>query len=437
MYRVFGVHESAAHWVNGAAFAMTVCLVSLLAFLLVGNRTAALLAGLLMALTPEQILWSATAAAEPTASLACVGALACAALFVRTRSTAALAAAGVAAAYAVQFRPESLLILLPVAVLSWRPLREEIGRPRVWWVGLLFFGLVAVHIGHTFAVRNEGWGTTDARLSFKYLGLNLPVNLGFFLGDERFPILFSVLAAIGLGIRRRDRSHDGETWHARRAQVPGGRLAMLVYFLAFFGVDLLFYAGSYDYGADVRYSLMTYPPLAVLGGLGASRVLRWVRRVRPALPAELAITGALLFQFLWYVPLVRATGEEAWAARADVRFARSAASSLPDDSYVLTHNPGMFQVWGVNAGQMSLVVSNPGYLDYLVTRFAGGVYLHWNYWCNVMDPVQRSFCQKALALRPAELVRDSRDRGERYALYRFTTPPATADRRPTHSSDRE
>ena len=44
-----------------------------------------------------------------------------------------------------------------------------------------------------------------------------------------------------------------------------------------------------------------------------------------------ALTATLLaFQFLWYAPVVRATTEEAWAARADVRFAqavRAAASA--------------------------------------------------------------------------------------------------------------
>ena len=43
-------------------------------------------------------------------------------------------------------------------------------------------------------------------------------------------------------------------------------------------------------------------------------------------------------------------------------FAALVAAELPANSYVLTHNPGMFHVWGVNAGQMSLAADNPGYL---------------------------------------------------------------------------
>ena len=175
---------------------------------------------------------------------------------------------------------------------------------------------------------------------------------------------------------------------------------MAMYFLLFFVIDLVFYAGSYNYGADVRYSLMTYPPIAVLGGLGAARLAEGLgelsvdvgnRSHSPfafRVPARALLVTILLFQFLWYSPVVRATTEEAWAARADVRFAQSFAREIPRNSYVLTHNPSMFHLWGVNAGQMSLVISNPDYVRFLAERYPGGLYLHWNFWCNVHDPVQ-------------------------------------------------
>jgi hypothetical protein len=139
--------------------------------------------------------------------------------------------------------------------------------------------------------------------------------------------------------------------------------------------------------------------------------------------AELGLTAAVAVQFfLWYTPVVRATDDSAWAARADVQFARSLLRDLPEHSYVLTHNPGMFQVWGVSAGQMSLAATNPAYLQVLATRYPGGVYLHWNFWCNVQDPIQREFCTKVLALGPAEPVREYRERDQRYVLYRLKSP---------------
>ncbi|MPY91467.1 MAG: hypothetical protein GEU99_26605 [Luteitalea sp.] len=403
VYRAFGVDGTAAFTVNAIVMAVTVCCVFLLSFILFSDRVAAFFAGLLIALTPAQLAWSATAAVEPSASLASVVALLCAGHASRSTSTVALAATGVALAYAVQFRPESFLIVPVMGLLLWRRrTRDAFTRPGHWWAALLSFALVAIHVGHMFAVRSEGWGTSEARLSLAYLVPNLRVNGGFYLGDERFPVIFTLLAVVGL--------------LGRSSKVE--RMSLGVYFFSFFGIYLLFYAGSYDYGADVRYSLMTYPPLAVLGGLGAARVVRWLARVKADLPAQAALTAGLAFQFLWYAPLVRATSEEAWAARADVRFAQSLVPQLRGNSYVLTHNPGMFHVWGINAGQMSQVVANPSSLDYLTARYAGGVYLHWNFWCNVHDPVQRGFCRQALEVKPVETVREYRERDQRYALYR-------------------
>jgi hypothetical protein len=401
--RLFGVREANAFAVNALVMAATVCAMYLLAVALFDDRLAAFFAALLIALTPEQLVWSATASVEPSASLALVVALLCAAQFCRSRSDRSLAAAAVAAAYAVQFRQESLLIVPIIGVLLWARASDEFSRPRFWWAGMLFLVLVAVHIGHTFVVRNEPWGTTQARLSLAYLPANVLVNGPFYLWDERFPFVFTLLALVGLASRR----------------LRPERAVLVAYFLLFLGTGLLFYAGSYNYGADVRYSLLTYPPLAALGGLGAARIVGRIARWRPHLPALSLVAAVLAFQFLWYLPIVRATTEEAWAARADVRFAKSIVPALRGNSYVLTHNPGMFHVWGVNAGQMSLIVTSPAYLEYLARRYSGGVYLHWNFWCNVHDDVQRAFCRNALAVGPVELVWEARERDQRFAFYRF------------------
>jgi len=143
--------------------------------------------------------------------------------------------------------------------------------------------------------------------------------------------------------------------------------------------------------------------------------------VQSRLAALSVLTAAIVIQFLWYLPVVRAIDDGAWAARADVAFASSLVPELRGRSFVLTHNPGMFQVWGVNAGQMSLVATNPAYLEELTARYQDGVYLHWNFWCAVQDPVQREFCVKALALKPADSVREYRERDQHFILYRFAS----------------
>ena len=405
VYRVAGVRPGVAFGVNAIAMALTACGVYLLAWLLFGDRVVAGFAGLLVTLTPQQLMWSATAAVEPTASLACVVALVAGLQAWRSGSVAALAGAVAMTAYAVQFRPESLLILPVLGVLAWRH-RDGLGSWRLGWMSLLGFALLAVHVAHLFAVRNEGWGTSGSRLSLQYLWPNLHVNGPFYVADERFPFIYTGLAAIGLV--GRDRLTE--------------RAALLLYWLAFFGIDLLFYAGSYNYGADVRYSLLTYPPIAVLGGIGAARLVTWLGRWLPQKWERQAVTAGLLFQFLWYAPLVRATTEEAWAARADVRFARDVAAGLPPASYVLTHNPAMFHIWGINAGQMSLATVNPLQIDYLGMRYPAGVYVHWNYWCNAADPTQQKYCVTALGIVPTTVVREYRERDYRFAFYRLSLP---------------
>jgi hypothetical protein len=240
-------------------------------------------------------------------------------------------------------------------------------------------------------------------MSLAYAARNIGVNGWFFLRDARFPAAFTALAAIGCV--------------APRARA--GRSTFVVCFALFFGVTLFFYAGSYDYGADVRYSLAAYPSIAVLAGLGAAQLVRWMQpRVAPA-AASILVASLLVGQFvLAYLPVVRSGSDTAWAARADVEFARSFARKLPPDAYVLTHNPGMFQVWGVNAGQMSFV-ADAGELDRLGARFGGGVYLHWNYWCNTEDRVHRALCAKVRALRPASPVAERRAGDQFFSFYRM------------------
>jgi hypothetical protein len=86
----------------------------------------------------------------------------------------------------------------------------------------------------------------------------------------------------------------------------------------------------------------------------------------------------------------------------------------------------MFQLWGINAAQLSLAVTDPGYVDRtLPQRHAGGVYLHWSFWCNVSDPIQRGFCDRALDSYRAEMIGQRRVRDYRFAFYRLTAPDVT------------
>ncbi len=418
-YRIVGVRVWVPFAINAAAIVATAWGVYAWILLAFRDRTAAGFGALIAATVPQQVLWSATAAVEPTASLACVIAVVAAAHAARRPHRFALAAAGVLLAYAVQFRPESLLIVGPIAVLAWDRHTEGADRRHLGWVLLLVTVLLGVHVAHLFAVRNEGWGTSGPRLAWAYVWPNLKVNGPFYLGDGRFPVIYTGLALWGLASWGRWRAQWQVQWRAV--------VTPLIYFAAFFGIGLLFYAGSYDYGADVRYSVLTSPPIAVLGGVGAAGLARWVAGWTSAGQATALVAIGMLVQTSWYAPVMRATTEEAWAARADVRYAEAFARQLPPHAYVLTQNPSMFHVWGINAGQMSLVTTNPLYLTYLRLRHPGAVYVHWNYWCNAPDRVQQEYCRRALAAAPVEMVGSYQERDQRFAFYRLAPPETPAD----------
>jgi hypothetical protein len=407
-YRLFGVDYWTGARLNVVTVAAMVILVFLVAATLFDDRRAARLASVIAALIPEQLRWSHTAAAEPAAAAAALLAVLATAHFIRSRTSSALAWMAVATAFAVQFRTESILVAVVIvaALALWAP--SEFRHSRLWGWGLGAALLSAPLLAHLFAIRHEGWGAAGDKLSLQFVAANLRANGRFYLADPRFPAVYTALAFAALA-----------AWRDRRAT-----LFAFGYFCVFAGVYLLFYAGSYNYGADVRYALMTFPPLVLLAGAGGTLAIRALERAGiGAGRAEVLMAAAIGFQFLGYLPLVRAVGEEAWAARADVAFVERAATGLPRNSIVLTHNPSVFHVMGRNAAQLSLLETDPHYVEkVLVPRYAGGVFLHWNFWCNVSEAVQQEFCRSALARFPHSLVEEFRERDYRYAFYRLAAP---------------
>ena len=403
-YRLFGVHESSAHRLNLLCAVLLVWVVFLTASALFEASGAGAFAAVVMALVPQHILWSHTAAAEPSAALMSAVGVMAALHHTREKSTESLLWMVVAGAFAVQFRPESVLLLPMMALVVALYAPVELRRARLWSAAALGLGLCALHVGHFAAVRGDHWGSAGPALSVGHLWPNLRVNGLFYLENGRFPALYSVLAFLGLTARP-----------AKPAAAPAA------WFLLFWGVFLFFYAGSYDFGADVRFSLMSHAPLAMLAGRGAW----WLRDVatRAGLRgASTAIGLALGVQFLWFMPQVRAVGEEAWAARADVAFTKRVIAELPPNSVVLTHTPSIFLVNGVGAAQMSLVSEDPIYVtSTLSRRYAGGVYLHWDVWCGYGDPVHQESCEATLRSFSSDLFREYRERDYRYAFYRLQT----------------
>src|SRR4029079_16097851 len=93
------------------------------------------------------------------------------------------------------------------------------------------FILCAGVIPHLAAVRDESWGASGARMSLSFVPANFEVNGPFYVADWRFPLAYTFLAAAGaMAVKR--------VWP---------RLIGLAYFASFWGMYLVFYAGSYNF----------------------------------------------------------------------------------------------------------------------------------------------------------------------------------------------
>ena len=413
VYRLFGVSELASFLTSNILFGLSVIVVFLNGYLLYRSPSAGLYGALVFALTPEFLRWSNTTAVEPSAAFFAGAALCSALIFLKYRTTPSLFLAVVVTAFAAQFRPESVMIVgvvgLAILLYGW----EELKKGRFWFCAALFFVLIIPHIIHLYAVRDVGWGNTGPKFSLMYFQGNFRSNFLHYVKNKQFPILVTILFLLGVFLKTGS-GNSGAAAYPWKEKVVAG-----VWFLLFWGIFIFFYAGSYTYGADVRFALVSYMPIAIIAGYGASAVVSWAGRKIEIVPAEYLLFCLIIISFLSFLPYVRTVGQEAWAARADHRFAQEMAKALPDDSVVLTHNPNMFLLWGKNAAQASLATEQTGYFNSFFNRYKGGIYFHYNFWCNVSDPLQQSFCKNIIERYHCTPVMTFKEKDYTYVLYQM------------------
>jgi len=409
VYRLFGVSELASFLTNNLLFMLSTAALFLIGYFLFTSFKPGLYGALVFAMTPEALRWSNTVAAEPSAAFCAAAALCSMLFFLKNRDTRSLFLAAVVCAFAVQFRPESLMI---VAVAGFSLLLlgpDEFKKDRLYLCMALFFVLIIPHFVHLYAVKDVGWGASGPKFSTQYFQGNFRSNFLHYVRNQQYPLLFTILFVLGVILR------EG----AAKAYPWKQKLIPIVWFLMFWGIFIFFYAGSYTYGADVRFALVSYIPIALIAGYGAASLEELVaKKIRIISPAYI-LSCAIVVTFVSFVPYVRTVGQEAWAARADHEYAKEMAKAVPPDAVILTHNPNMFLVWGKNAAQASLATEQTAYFNNFSNRYKGGIYFHYNFWCNVSDPLQQSFCKNILDRFKCTPVLTFKERDYTYVLYKM------------------
>jgi hypothetical protein len=421
-FQLFSVNELYAFLLNNLLYLGGVLVVFFITHEIIGDKKTgdsapvfpAFLAAAVYAMIPHNLIWSNTAAAEPSAAFFTGLTVLCLLVWLRTGAARHLFLLAVIAPFACQFRPESglLVALAFVAFVIIPPIHlSPLRRKDFWTMGLPATLLMMPQLLHLFAVSGHDWGAQGAIFSGSYLWKNIVVNGLYYLNNALFPVLFTLLAAAGLFFGR-----------------AGGRLRiiMLVWFLLFWGIFLFFYAGSYRYGADVRFALLSFIPIAVLAGLGGGFVRDLIGKNGGGEDRKSACGGigiliivVLIAFWMPFLPMIRTVGQQAWEARFDHQYAREFIRKIPERSVVLTHIPSMFLLWNRSAIQTYAGVNNPDVIRTLLAKYQGHVYFHENYWCHAELDNPLGLCGQIRTKYDLEEIVTATEQHRRYGLYRI------------------
>lgn len=433
VFRLLGVDETYGFFLNNLLFALGIIVSFFIGLVATESVGAGLFGALLYCLIPHNAIWSNTLAAETSAAFLEGLVVLFTFLWLRDGQWRRLFLLAAVLAFCLAMRPEAgLIVLWVLAAAALNPFGKRphpLAAASIWAGGAFFLALAIPHLWHLYAMGGQSWGAPGPKFSLAFFLGNAAVNGPYYLNNEQFPLLFTILAAAGAGA--------GMLGAGIRPQ-QGRRVAalLMIWFILFWGVFLFFYAGSYKYGADVRFSLLTFMPLAVLGGMGAECLVRRAADIlacRPAgsgnsqaagpggrqTAAALLIT-LIILSWLKFLPLVRLVGQEGWGARVDHAFARQSLGMIPGRSIVLTHVPTMFLLWGKDSIQAYAGINDTGVMEELRRRYRGEVYFHWGYWCNAADDENRLVCERISQLYHLEPVAAAREQDNLYGLYRMT-----------------
>lgn len=414
VYRVFGAGELQAYLTNNLIFLASIIVVFLLGYLFFNSSLAGILSSLVFALTPEVIIWSNTMASEPSTMFFAALAILSFLIYARLKDNRSLFMAIAVTAFAVNFRHESgmILALVFLVVVLWNP--RAFKREDSYIFAALLFMLLSHHLIHIWSVKDFHWENAGGeKFSFLFLYKNFTDNTVFYFRNIRFPLLFTLLFMAGFLSWSSDR--------AKSLTLTKSKLFILLWALLFWGVFILFYAGSYNYGTDVRFSLLSAVPIALMAGLGSSFLVGLFNEKKRAMARNILIV-AILMSFSTFLPMIRAVEKEAWEARADHKYALEFKNMLPDDAIILSHNPHMFYLWGQSSGQIHIISSKPYYFNILAKKYPGGIYYHYDYWCNTPNFKKENKCKKEIEKFKGELVASRKKDYFKYGLYKLKGP---------------
>lgn len=386
VFLLFGVKENVGFYTSIILGSLSSVLIFLLSYLLTKKKIISLFSALIFALLPVHIRWSTSVAVEPSTVFFTLLAVLSLFLYIKEKNFKISLLAFSSLAFAVQFRPE-MFLLFPVALLAIllydKKNFERFEDKRFLIPVVIFFILIFPHLLQVGVFKESSWGASGEKFSLEHFQGNFPTNSSFYFNNQRFPALFSVFALIGIGYSLKNNKRDA--------------LFLGVWFLLFFLIYCFFYAGSYNYGVDVRFSLNTYPPWILLSGYGfywVSKLLhRFLKRKISNLNFKVIafVSGlVILTQILFFSGFISEFGRKGWDARVAHDFAVKEVRKFDENCYVFSHVPSMFLVNNVNALQ-TWNTQNKERVNDIFSK-TDCVLFFKGYWCHA-EPYKSGICK--------------------------------------------
>ena len=394
--RIFGVSDNSGTITNLLFFALgTIGLGFLAKETGLFNSNTFILAPLIFALWPENLRWAACSAAEISAVSLAIWSLAFAFRSSRKNDRILMWLGLLTATYSAQIRPEGILIFLPFffaafSSAQFRNLKEiKIVAVIVIAAAILLFP----HLLLLSTFSNESWGASEAKFSFAYLQRNLAQNLGWWFGNEKIgntfsaPAGISILAVLGALISIFSKIRKKNYLELLRRDA-----SLILWGILFFGIFIPFYAGSYYYGTDVRFSLLPLPVVALFAAKGITEVVGFFLKLlkQEGILKNAILSVIIVFGFMANsLTLVPIKTEEARQAREEHSAIIILNRNLPGDAIVVSHTPSIWSNCGRASIQLVWALAHPFEMDALGKKYA--IYYHWNYWDIAPPPFDRNF----------------------------------------------
>ncbi len=408
IFRTFGTNELFTFLLNNILFGLMVIIVFLISFLLFKDIFASFIACLSYILIPVNLQWFNTCAVEPSTAFFTGLAVLATLIYIRDKKTINLLFVVTSLAFSLNFRTESFLVVVLVGSIYLIKNPGIFKEKKFYTFGILLLFLSTAIILHLYSVKGQSWGAEGAKVSLSYLPYNFATNLWFYFSNKEFPIIFSIFAVIGFSFYNKGNTRD--------------KILLLGWFLTFWGAFLFFYAGSYRFsdGLSIRFSLLSYVPLAIFVGVGVSFIgASLEKKIKPIRIISILL---IILSFTWFLPFIRSkTRGESELCRIDRKYAMEFAQLLPPNSIIYTHNPNMFLINKKSAIQTSSETYNPGVVERHLYLFKGGVYVHYNYWSDVpYSDLQRQFTANILEKYNYNIIKEYYYKDHKYGLYQIT-----------------